>query len=242
MALNQTYSYQSIANIIDDLTGRYQRINETYPLDKNNAVEWATDCLRQIGGGITQEFIYHTKVKNNIIQLPDNVDKIDGVYMSKDCNIQQIAWQNSHLYALKLVGSVKSNLLCKDCCNTMVKDSRDTVSINYPYLVFNFTDNWVVVDYYGFQKDEDGLVMYPDEPSVKEALKNYILYHWLREPYLLNEISQYLYKDIEKDKDKYISQAKSAFVIPDVMQARGIIERNNNRYAKFQLTRYRITQ
>ena len=163
--------YIPLVDLINDIVGQYPRINENFPLDKSNALEWGTDCMRLLGAGIFQEFVYHAKIKDNKIKIPDNLYLIEGIYRSLDCNIQQVSWQNSHLYPLKYAGGIKSNMLCNDCCNTdisYIKDVRDTFSINKPNIIFNFTDEYVVIDYYGFVTDENGLYSYPDNPTVKQ--------------------------------------------------------------------------
>jgi len=232
--------YRSLVDLIDDLVGSMPKLNEQYPLDKSSAIEWGVDCMRQIGGTgyIYPADVYHAEVINNTIQLPDNIQQINGVYLSSS-NGEGLINSNysaSGLLALRYAGGSNDVILCKDCVNRRTK-SRDSFSIRFPYLIFNFTNATVCIFYNKFKVDENSLPMYPDDVSVVEAIKAYIIWKWMYESYLLDDIRSDKYAEITQHKNFYILQAKNNFVMPSLLESRGMVEAVNQRYSKFRIPR-----
>ncbi len=235
-------NYESIPNLINDLAGTFKRVDDNTPLNKQDALEWAVDCIRQIGGGVLIEVpAYHIDIVSHRGKLPPDLQQIYGVYRSD--GLQPF----TRIFPLQYTSGIKSNYLCEDCINlnTVRGDSNfnqftrlmDSFTINFPYIITNFESGEVCVDYYGINVDSNGIPMYPDTVSVKEAIKAFVLYKWLYEPYLLDEIKGDKFAYLKDQKDYYIQQAKNDFAMPDFLEARKLISNSNKRYSQFKIPR-----
>lgn len=228
--------YRSLIDLIDDLAGSLPKLNDQYPLDKSNAVEWGVDCLRQIGGNqyVYIPDFYHAKVTNNTVEIPKGTHQITGIYLSSNEGLVNSRLSPSGLVALRYAGDPNNVLLCKQCENVRA-NNRSSFSIRYPFITFNFTDSYVCIFYNKFVTDDRGIPMYPDDINVSEAIKAYILWKWMHEAYLLDDIKGDKYSEITQQKSLTLTAAKNNFIMPDILEARGLVEQINNRYKNFKI-------
>lgn len=230
-----TLQYNSLVQLVDEIIGQFSKMNDNNPLDRDSAVQWGIDCLREIGTATNeQKEPLVLTVINGQAKLPEDVTIINGVYLnSPQFNVQ--GYQKT--YSLQYVAGLRSNNVCVDTDNnTNIKiTSPYTFSISYPYLTFNFSDQEVWLDYKGFKTDEFGIPMYPDIPSVKEAIISYVLYKWLYEDYLMDNIKSEKYQYLIGDKSLKMANARQDLLTPGMLEARNSIYQSRYRYNKFRI-------
>lgn len=126
-----------------------------------DGAQWIIDALEQIG---TLQ-IYETckkkvTVTDNKVPLFCEIEKLGNVYVNGKC----ICWTNYN-----------------PCCVEMpaLIDDAYKVSLDPPYLRFNFTDVEIEIEYMAFPIDTDGMPMVIDNVYVREALSWYIVFKML---------------------------------------------------------------
>lgn len=242
---SELIEFRSLSDLVSEIAGTYSRLNDVYTLNKSDALNNGIYVLRQLGVALTGDRVpVQVNVSNNLGKIPDNVQLIEAIYKSK-CGQPIENWlSDSYLFPIKLVGGMKSPVISKNCChdtfgiNNANRVMRYTVSINYPYMIFNFTEGCVILDSYQFVLDQYGLPSYPNDESVKKAIENYILMMWLKEPTLLNEFDPNKYLKLESDYNLYFSQAKANMIMPNVQEGRNQIEAQDRKYRRFKIPKY----
>lgn len=228
-----TLQYNSLVQLIDEFIGQFSKMNDNNPLDRDAAINWGIDCLREIGM-CTAEQKEPTvlSVIDNKAVLPNDVLIINGVYPN-DSAYSINGYQR--LYSLQYVGGIRSNSVSVDKTCLQIA-SPYTFSINYPYLVFNFSDDREVwLDYKGFKVDSDGIPMYPAIPSVREAINSYILYRWQYEEYLLDNIKSEKFGFLKQEKSDMINNARQDCLSEGMMEVRNRIYQTRNRYSAYRI-------
>jgi len=226
--------YASLPDLINNLAATYKRVEDENPLNKQDALDWGIDCLRQIGGQVYTEIPgLVLEVWGNKVRVPHDTQLINGIY-----DIRHIPNNNFNdhcrLHPLQLVDGIRSNHI-DECSPNIDCLYHETVSINWPYLITSFHDGKILIDYFGFKLDEHGIPMYPDEVSIAEALKAYILYKWLYEPFLIDNIKGDKFQYLEQKKNYYIQQAKNYMNMPDVLESKKMVREVDRRYRRFRI-------
>ena len=228
-----TLQYNSLVQLIDEFIGQFSKMNDNNPLDRDAAINWGIDCLREIGM-CTAEQKEPTvlSVVNNKAVLPNDVLIINGVYPN-DTAYSINGYQK--LYSLQYVGGIRSNSVSVDKTCLQIA-SPYTFSINYPYLVFNFSDDREVwLDYKGFKVDEFGIPLYPDVPSTKEAIKAYVIWKWQLEEWLLDNLKNDKFIYLEQKKTEMLNNARQDLLSPGILETRNSIYNQRNKFSKYHI-------
>lgn len=234
------FEFRSLISLISEVQMRVKRINDLYPLNRTDALEWGIEIMRQIGGGnYTENLHVIEKTDTNIVKIPNEVRLIEGIYLAECGRPLESYWTDSNLLPLKYVKGARSNIISPGCSNICNRwgSSIHTFSINYPHLIFNFINQCVLLHSHDFVLDENGIPMYPDEPSTKKAIENYILYNWFLEPFYLGEMDGNRFLHAEEQKNYYVQQAKNFWASLGVLQGRNSLEGRQVRFRKFTIPR-----
>ena len=235
---NELFEYKKTDLLVNEIIGLYPRLNDKFTLNKSDAINWAVYVLRQLGAGSTEPQIYNLSIENNKVKLPTDIKIIDGVYKNR-CN-SLITDSFNFQYPIRYVDGIRSNIVSDSCTRLAPRNVGITFSVNYPYLTFNFTDSCVSILAQSFKVDPDtGIPMYPDEESTKQAIQEYILFNWLREPAILGEYDWNKLAGHEERYKQYFGQAKGFFLTPSVIEAGNIITNTNYKYNRFRIPKRR---
>lgn len=237
----QIYEWKSLSDLVQEIQGRYKRLNNINPLNKSLALDWASFVVKQIGIGMYEPMILYTQIKNNVIEVPNETQMIFSIYLSSPNQKDplKVDWNTARLYALRYEpNKIKANYLCKDspCYRS---SSRKSFSINKKTIVFNFTNEYVLIDYFALPTDDNGIIMIPDEESTKKAIEYYILTQWVSELALIDKNAINYNEHLRNTElyDHYISQAKSAFLSNDILNGRDFIEGLQSKKLQFKIPR-----
>lgn len=236
-------NWASLTDLIDNVIGDYKKINNSNPLDRTSAIEWAIYIMRECGVKTLNEMPpKHLVVTNNKALIPADLSMLNAIYIvSAPIGTETIGNDNTPLNntwqrvaALQYVGGSRASFLCSDCKSLSVA-SPYTFTIQGPYLLFNFTDLDICIDYYGLVLDENGIPKYPDLPSVRECIQSYILYKWLHESYILDDIKDNKYQYLKAEYEERLRNAKAELLIPDMTEARNLVYNTRYRYARYRI-------
>lgn len=81
--------------------------------------------------------------------------------------------------------------------------------IEYPYIKINNEIGNIILRYYGYKLDKEGLPMIVDDINVKEAIVEYIIKKYSRIKYLTKQISLNEYIAIEQMANRKLDKARS---------------------------------
>lgn len=237
---NSLYEFRKLDELINEIIGLYPRLNDKYTLNKSDAINWGVYVLRQLGYGAGDTEIFNLEVSNHMVKIPTEVKIIDGVYRGK-CNSSNTLFSNFNSYTpIRFVGGIKSNIISDKCAKLAPHNAGYTFSINYPFLIFNFTDSCISFLAQTLKIDPDTKIpMYKDDESTKQAIHEYILYNWMREPAMLGEYDYNLLLGHKDRYDKYFLQAKNSNLTQDQLEAANSLNNTNYRYSKFHIPRRR---
>lgn len=238
---NELFEFKKLDELVNEIAGLYPRLNDKYTLNKSDAINWGVYVLRQLGAGASEPQIYNYEISNHMVKLDTEIRIIDGVYRSK-CNTSpntSINFSNLQL-PVRYVQGIKSNIISDSCAKLAPYNIGYTFSLNYPFCIFNFTDQCVSILAQSLVIDPNTKIpMYPDEESTKQCIQEYILSQWLKEPAILGEYdwNNWLLHD-QKYKD-YFSQAKGFYITPSQEEGANIMTSTNYRYSPFRIQRRR---
>lgn len=234
------YEFRKLDELINEIIGLYPRLNDKYTLNKSDAINWGVYVLRQLGYGAGESQIYNLQVQNHMIKIPTEIKVIDGVYRGK-CNTDSTVFTNFNSFTpIRYVGGIQSNIISDTCAKLAPNNTGYTFSINYPFLIFNFTDSCVSILAQALKVDPDTKIpMYKDDESTKQAIHEYILFNWMREPAMLGEYDYNLLLGHESRYLEYFKQAKTANLTQTQLQAANSLNNTNYKYAKFHIPRRR---
>lgn len=238
---NSLFEFRSLADLVSEIASSYPRLNDIYTLDKTDAINNAVHVLRLLGTGIYERQPISVKVENNTGRIPQEVQLINGIYWSK-CGQPVENWVgDAYLLPIKVTNGMKSPILTKSCCANINNASwvgRYTVSINNPYMIFNFQTGCVLLDSYVFRTDENNIPMYPDEEMTRKAIEEYILMRWMYEPSMLGEYDWNKWLGHEARYGQFLGAAKANWMTPDETEARNMLEAQNRKYRRFKIHKY----
>jgi len=86
---------------------------------------------------------------------------------------------------LKLVN--KKNGFCVEGCLNKNCENENEFHLKENTATFNFKEGTVLIQYFAFPKDEDGLPMIPDDIRIEEAIEYYIIYKELEKKFISGE-------------------------------------------------------
>lgn len=81
----------------------------------------------------------------------------------------------------------KRNGLCVEGCLNKSAKSEDEFILNENNASFTFKEGNVLLQYFAFAKDEDGLPLIPDDVRIEEAIEYYIIYKELEKKFITGE-------------------------------------------------------
>jgi len=234
------FEFRKLDELVNEIIGLYPRLNDKYTLNKSDAINWGVYVIRQLGYNSGETEIFNLEVQNHMVKIPSHVKVIDGVYKGK-CNSNNTVFTNfNNFIPLRFVGGVQSNIISDKCAKLAPNNAGYTFSINYPFLIFNFTDTCISFLAQTLKIDSDTKIpMYKDDESTKQAIQEYILFNWMREPAILGEYDYNLLLGHEARYKEYFSQAKTANLTQTQLEAANSLNNTNYRYSKFHIPRRR---
>lgn len=123
-------------------------------------------CYERTGECYTLEPVAHKVIKRNY-------------YMSNE--VETTTYKNTRL--LKLINK---HVKCSDSCVNYRVDSDEQYFISDNSLQFNFEKGSVILQYFAFEVDENGLPMIPDDVRIEETLEAFITYRLFQKGYYNN--------------------------------------------------------
>lgn len=149
-------------------------------------------CLKKNKEGcFSSSFIPSEKEPNVIMR---------DVFIGEELVINE-RYKNTHL--LKLANK-KSGYCLEGCLNKQVKEAEE-FTINENSISFGFKEGTVLLQYYAFVKDEDGLPLIPDDVRIEEAIESFIIYKELAKKFYSGEenvLQRMQYAELKSD-EKY---------------------------------------
>lgn len=114
-------------------------------------------------------------------------------------------------------------------------------SISKNSISFNFNEGYVYLQYYGFEVDEEGLPLIPDQVYIESAIETHIIYSFFLEQYYNNtfDVAQRLGLADQKAKEA-LSNAISWRKLPTVVSSLDMIAKRNKKYKKFNYLHSRV--
>ena len=119
-----------------------------------------------------------------------------------------------------LLRYVPNNVWLKDRCNKFspYKNSKTTYynkeqdfNCDDSYFYFNFTDDYILLQYHAFPTDEDGLPLVPDNPIVQKFIEKKISYELLCLFYMNSDVPDMVNKLALAEKQYTIARSDAEF-------------------------------
>jgi hypothetical protein len=131
-------------------------------------------------------------------------------YVNDDCAIYN--YKKPRL--LKLSPNVKPHC-SEDCLNLMVS-CPDEITINNGYILTNFKEGAIFLQYYAFPTADDGTPMIPDIIEIEKAIEWYIKYQMILNWWITDDLKDSVNKwqKAEQEFDKAFAEAKYIIKLP----------------------------
>ena len=126
-------------------------------------------CLTKAGECKNSSFVPTGEL--NVIQR--------DIYLEEDI-VKKERYNNVQL--LKLVNT-STDLCYKDSFNKYA-NTENTFTISDKKLKFSFKDGIILLQYFAFRKDEDGLPLIPDDVRIEDAIEAFVIYKELQKMYI----------------------------------------------------------
>lgn len=203
----------------------YQKaVDETYTLSKRRFEFFSEMSVNRYEvNNCGDESIYDNELlsEGNMITITEKV---------KETAIASIDFK-THV-PLKIIS--KNTNIC--LYNNEISNHEDSCYYSNGKFTFNFSDAWLMFQYFAFEKDFDGLPMIPDEIKIEQAIESYLIYKFMLKAYYNNEadVQQRLqYSEMQYRND---FQAASRFVnTPTFKSMMNYALRKKNKWNKFNL-------
>lgn len=135
--------------------------------------------------------------------------------------IKQYVNDNDYLHGwyknpilLKLSPNVKQ--FCSDKCLNIGCKNFDEINIDNGYILTNFKEGTIYIQYYGFPLDIDGYPMIPDEQVIEKACEWYITYNIFMNAWLVDDLTnaQNKWQVANQEYEKYMAEARFLNKLP----------------------------
>lgn len=168
-------------------------------IDRGDYGNWIAEAIEQIGG--------HTQYEYNVLEKHTD-DNGQIVMPCGTVSIRSVLGANGIAYTQKQL-----NNRCEGC-NTFI--------YKHPYIRVNNENTLLKILYIGIPLDESGYPMLPEEVSFIEACSRYVIYKLKYSDYLNGNISENVYRGLERDWYHYCSQARGQANMPDIHRLENI--------------------
>jgi hypothetical protein len=233
--------YISIKSILYDLS---LTIDERY-WNEIRMTEWLVRGFKQMHLAASLEpQVCQLTVLNHKTDLPGNFRYLTQVAefiggCDEDCfENQEMKWK-----PMRLTSNPYHNSICLDNSLTYCTDCNNEFSIS-PSLVLTTTlqAGQIMVAYLGYPTDDEGLILIPDDESVKEALIHYVLYRYWLSKYQMKEEGADQRVKFHLDMWSALSKKAHNVDLPDINQLENMMSNFNhlvprtNKFAQLFLT------
>ena len=172
------------------------------------------------------------EVINNKAKLPEDFIKL--------FNLSKIEEQKDNTHYETLRYNSKVHLLCDEDSPNFNSKSDKEFRIDDRYLYFNFKEGKVVLEYFAFPYDEDGLPLIPDVAKIEESIEAYIMFK-VMEYFYINDITNNALQKMQYLEQKYNIAHKEALHYIKLPEYQSEIDRAykevKNRFKIFELNR-----
>ena len=165
-----------------------------------------------IENNITSEIIKKSNKFNIECEYTDDI--IERVTIKQYVNDSYINTYYKKPILLRLSPNVKS--LCSDDCLNLLHSANDEISINNGLIHTNFDDGDILLKYYAFPIDEEGLPMIPDIIQVEKACEWYIKHQLLLNFWLVDDLTNAVNKwqKAEQEYENWMAEARYILKLP----------------------------
>lgn len=143
---------------------------------------------------------------------------VERVTLKQFVNDRYITKCYSNPILLKLSPNVKPK--CSEDCLNLISTSTYEISINDNTIFTNFEDGAILLQYFAFPLDDEGLPQIPDIIEIEKAVENYILWQIFQDFYLTDDIPNAAQKMqyLEMQYNRSLAEAKYILKLPRFSQ------------------------
>lgn len=142
-------------------------------------------------------------VENNKAKLPDDFIRLYNLSKVEEEKDKHF----THYEVLKY--NSKTHLLCDEDSPNFNSKSDKEFRIDDRYLYFNFKEGKVVLEYFAFPYDEDGLPLIPDVAKIEDSIEAFIMFK-VMEYFYINDITNNALQKMQYLEQKYNIAHKEA--------------------------------
>lgn len=194
----------------------YRDLKPGYSGWEADAIEWIGEAMDYMG--CSSGFEKHSEsisVVNHRAILPANFYTLRGVYYEGEKLPFGGAYNNvQNFFAMEITPQTPQTAVTDPNAVTLISPNQyegDYYIINPNYIQTSFETGEIIVLYYRYPIDEDGLPMIPDNITVKTAMVWYVLMQMLMSGSIT---SQFSYKDAQQMWKEKLIQAQNDVMFP----------------------------
>lgn len=148
------------------------------------------------------------------LQCQSNDNIVNRVIVRQYLEQGTLSSNYSVKHQLRVSPNVKDR--CSDKCLSTMATSYDEITINNGYILTNFDDGDIYLQYYGIALDENSCPMIPDIQQVENAIEWEIKYQILLNFWLVDDLANAVSKwqKAEQQKDMWFAEAKYINKLP----------------------------
>lgn len=237
------FPFISIDTVIADVRAELKRMNQSGEINEEDCINYAIECVREIGGGnypIQPAVLF---VKDHQVQLPANLYLIDEIWLCGDKHTvpsNNCFSANDGYYTpncLLFPGDASTGYkFCKSHNYPTQSLQAPTYIVKHPKTLRCSIRNCILgINYLSLPGNETGGYLMQDEINSLKAVKAFIKIMLLQEKFIMKEVPEYVYESIKRDYNIHLDQAQAIMKFDDPADDQAKGWKQDHRYDAFNL-------
>lgn len=241
------FPFITIDYVIADVRAELKRLNQSGEINDLDCINYAVECIREIGGANYVEKPVVVRIENHIGYLPKGLYLIQDLWLcgsKQDASVSKIGgiWFSEEGFSYcgqELLFPGDSFTGSKYCSNyhqyPKVGLSQKTYIVRHPNQIRCSVPNCIIGINGLFLPCEGTEYLMQDEIYSIKAVKAFIKTKVLEEKWIMGEIPNYVYDTIKQDYTSNLDQAQAMMKFPDPADDKARGHQQDHRYDNFKL-------
>jgi hypothetical protein len=239
------FPFIPIDHAIADVRAELRRMNQAGEINEEDCINWAIECIREIGGGNYTKEPAILFVKDHYATLPSNLYLIDEVWLCESALFASPVGDNCFAtddgyYRPSLLLFPGDAFTGSKFCSSQNYPAQSlqtpTYIVKHPRQLKCSIRNCILgVKYMVLPGNEKGVRLMQDEINSIKAVKAFIKMMLLQEKFLMGELPQSVYETIKHDYDVFTDQAQAIMKFDDPADDKAKGYKQDHRYDAFNL-------
>lgn len=234
-----------ITGLVADINAELKLITKISGFNDEDIYSFAVEAARQISDSVYAGQSAYLTVSKHTAIIPKDFYMLEEIWI---CDPAALVYTDSDLAPnQEPMRWIKSKLLqpgdsntARYCAKNCKMPNTNEVSLKYTFKIppgiarFSFHTGKVYLGYIAMEKDKNGVILMQDEINSVLAVKNHVKVMLLQEQYMLGQVTENVFRNLQNEAEKYMKQAQMVMKFPSQADTEYLAVKQDQRFRKFR--------